>query len=150
MKIDPKQIAKLITEDVDEYAGLEDADEFGNQCDICGHDDEQQVRAEGGYHECDFCNTKICGNCTMQVVEDSEDRRPGWASRAVARNLANNFDFRGPRLWYIGEANYNPNDVTSDSAIICPDCIERITEEELRSIHPHVDFTRGGKLGGNK
>jgi hypothetical protein len=33
MKIDPHQIAKLITEDVDEYAGLEDADEFEEQGD---------------------------------------------------------------------------------------------------------------------
>lgn len=56
----PKQIAKLITENPNEYAGLEDADEFGEEsyvtCNHCGHD---------------YDNTDMNGNVDMRGWENA-------------------------------------------------------------------------------
>ena len=86
MKIDPKQIAKMITEDPDEVNPLDDIeDRYLPACDVCGDEDANILRAfEAGdmpefpdddvdLRRCDMCRqTQICEPCirSLELLKD--------------------------------------------------------------------------------
>jgi hypothetical protein len=83
MAVDPNKIAKMITEDPDEvnplddeYADLEDADEFDDHygdsrpCNKCGTPvfEGGLTRESGVGQYCEFCDTMWCGDCAKDAV----------------------------------------------------------------------------------
>ena len=79
--IDPYQIAKLITEDVDEYAGLEDADEF----------EEVPIDRPHGEHpvfgpcDCDEC--QVWAAAEAAAIRDWERNQGGLPPNPAAGNV---------------------------------------------------------------
>ena len=102
MNIDPKQIAKMITEDPDEVNPLDNIeDRFGPTCDVC----EAELEGDGSeldFLQCEYCSAKICDVCAYHHGHhDLEDlqRQHYNADR-----------------WYINVSGLHA----------CPDCINTI------------------------
>jgi len=86
MAIDPKQIAKMITEDPDEVNPLDNIeDRYLPTCDICGNEDPNILRAfeadnmpefpddDVDLHRCEMCRqTEICEPCirSLKLYDD--------------------------------------------------------------------------------
>jgi|3_EtaG_2_1085321.scaffolds.fasta_scaffold00090_10 hypothetical protein len=82
--MNPRQIARLITEDpnefVGEYDGLEDDDEFGYgyiYCHCGAEFDNKEMRGWKSVEECVNCNTIWCEQCCHGTSYSSE-YQPGF------------------------------------------------------------------------
>jgi len=120
MKIDPKQIAKMITEDPDEVNPLDNIiDEYGYQCDVCEKKRDFQESLS-----CDICQdvygligpeiSRICGRCNDIKYENGvgEDGMMFWDSEINGSDWYVNFN--------VGESypGKGPN-------VVCPGCLSK-------------------------